>query len=286
MPIFLILSSGTVLIEFLPPVMREGLVGLGHAVDVVFLLNRSAAHIGGIVQFIRQLFRHALLGARPRLRDDPANCQRGPPVLRHFDGHLVVGASHPPRLHLQQRLGVFHRLLEGLERIVAGALPQLVHGVIGNSLGGVLLALPHQGVHELLHQGRVVDRIRHYFTNNGSSSAWHTYLRFGPLGSVLRPALFAVGHAGRIQRPANHVIPHTGEVLHTAPANQHDGVLLQVVTYARNISRHFDPVGQPHARHLSQRRIRLLGGGSVDARAYSALLRAAIERRARGLPAR
>jgi len=45
-----------------PPVMRESLVGLGHAVDVVLLLNRSAAHVGGIVQFIRQLFRMPFSG--------------------------------------------------------------------------------------------------------------------------------------------------------------------------------------------------------------------------------
>jgi hypothetical protein len=56
--------------------------------------------------------------------------------------------------------------------------------------------------------------------------------------------------------------------------------------YARNVGRHFDPLGQPHARHFSQRRLRLLGSGSVHARANSALLWAAVERRTRGLPAR
>ena len=46
-----------------------------------------------------------------------------------------------------------------------------------------------------------------------------------------------------------------------------------------------DSVGEPHAGHFSQRRIRLLGSGSVHARTNSALLRAAIQRRAGSFPA-
>ena len=110
--------------------------------------------------------------------NEPAHRQRRTPVLRHFDRHLIVGAAHAPRLHFEQRLGVLHGLLESLQRIVAGALAQLLHGFVEDTLRGVLLALPHHGVHELLHQGGVVHRIRRYLTNYGSSSAWHTFLRF------------------------------------------------------------------------------------------------------------
>src|ERR1017187_4845627 len=285
MPIFLILSSGTNLIKRLPPVMRKGLVGLGHAVYIVPFLDRSSTHVGGVVQFVRQFLAHALLRARPRVADDPAHSQRGPAVLRHLDRHLVVGPAHAPRLHFQQRLGVFYGLLESLERIVAGALAQLVHGLVEDPLGGLLLACPHHGIDELLHQGGVVDRVRRYFTNDGSSSSWHTFLRFGTLGSIFRPALPAVCHARGIQCAANDVVTHTGEILHAATANEHDRVLLQVVPDPGYISGYFDSVGQPDARDFPQRRVRLLGGGCIHARANSALLRAALERRAGGLPA-
>src|ERR1700681_1271761 len=52
-----------------------------------------------------------------------------------------------------------------------------------------------------------------------------------------------------------------------------------------NVRGDLDSIGEPDAGHLPQRRIRLLGGGSVHTRTNSALLRAAIERRARCLPA-
>src|SRR5207245_9807457 len=112
------------------------------------------------------------------------------------------------------------------------------------------------------------------------------FLRFRPLGPVSRPALFAVGHAGGIQSAADDVVTHAGEILHTAPADQHDGVLLQVVPDPGNISGYFDSVGEPHAGHFPQRRIRLLRGRSVYSSTNAALLRAAIERRTGSFPAR
>src|SRR5215469_11823838 len=111
------------------------------------------------------------------------------------------------------------------------------------------------------------------------------YLRFRPLGSVFRSSLAAVGYACGIQRAADHVIAHAGKVLHTAPADQHDRVLLQVVADARDVRGHFDSISKPHAGDFPQRRIRLLGSGGVYAGAHPALLRTAIERRARSLPA-
>ena len=108
----------------------------------------------------------------------------------------------------------------------------------------------------------------------------------GPFGRLApyfdRPCLRSA-HAGRIQRPAHHVIAHARQILHAAAADQHDGVFLQIVADAGNVSGHFDPVGQPHARHLPQRRIGLLGRGGVHARTHAALLRAGLQRRTGGL---
>src|SRR5438128_11120158 len=61
-------------------------------------------------------------------------------------------------------------------------------------------------------------------------------------------------------------------------------MLLQIVADAWDIRGHFDSVGQPHAGHFPQRRIRLLGSGGVHARANPTLMRAAVERRTGGLP--
>src|SRR5438477_5585024 len=78
------------------------------------------------------------------------------------------------------------------------------------------------------------------------------------LRAVLGPALLAPRHTGRIQRPADDVISHSREVFHTTPADEHDRVLLQIVALARDVAGDLQPVREPHARHLAQRRIRLL----------------------------
>src|SRR5207248_1059340 len=110
-----------------------------------------------------------------------------------------------------------------------------------------------------------------------------TLLSFGPLGSVLRAALFASGDADGVQGTADHVIAHAGQVLDAAAADQHDRVLLQVVADARDVCRYFDPVGQADTRYFSQRRVRLFRRLGIDARSNPALLRTRLERRARRL---
>src|ERR1700676_2339053 len=62
-------------------------------------------------------------------------------------------------------------------------------------------------------------------------------------------------------------------------------MLLQVVPDAGDVGIHLDPVGQPHARDLAQRRVGLLGRGGLHLRAYAALLRRAFERTRFGLEA-
>src|SRR6185437_8672974 len=50
-----------------------------------------------------------------------------------------------------------------------------------------------------------------------------------PLGAVLGAPLLAIADAGAVERAAHRVIAHTGQVLDAAAADQHHGVLLQVV---------------------------------------------------------
>src|SRR5919108_6019795 len=76
----------------LPPVVREGLVRLRHAVDVVLLLVRATLLVESIRELGRKLLRHALLAALASSLDEPAQRESPRPPLRHLDRNLVVGA--------------------------------------------------------------------------------------------------------------------------------------------------------------------------------------------------
>src|SRR5271169_2141531 len=144
----------------LPAIVRKGLIGLGHAMHVVLLLNRCATAIGRVQQLVGQLVDHALFATPAAVLQNPADGQRNPAVSIHLHRHLVVGAAHAAGLYFQHRLGVLHRLLEQLEGLVAALFFKLLHGVIEDGLGGALLPIPHHGVHKLVNQGGLVDRIR------------------------------------------------------------------------------------------------------------------------------
>src|SRR3984957_9970669 len=92
------------------------------------------------------------------------------------------------------------------------------------------------------------------------------------LRAVLRAALATVLHTDRIQRAADHVIANTREILDAAAANQHHRMLLQVMANARYIGVDLIAVGEPDARNLAQRRVRLLGRSRLDLGADAALL--------------
>src|ERR1700674_6132484 len=104
MPMFLQRSNGTVLgtafysfrAPILPPVMREGLIGLGHAMYIFFLLDGGAFSVGGVQQFVAQLVDHASFRAPARIRQQPADRERCAPVGIHFHGHLIVRAADAP----------------------------------------------------------------------------------------------------------------------------------------------------------------------------------------------
>src|ERR1700740_1657575 len=83
----------------LPAIVREGLVGFGHAVDVFLLLNRAAAAVGGVHQFFGQLVDHRLTGACARVKNQPANGQRLAAKRIDLDRNLIVGTANAPRLH-------------------------------------------------------------------------------------------------------------------------------------------------------------------------------------------
>src|SRR5688572_27943432 len=68
----------------LPAVVREGLVGLRHPVDVVLLLERPALLVQRVHELAGELRRHALLAALARCLHDPAQRERARPALWHL----------------------------------------------------------------------------------------------------------------------------------------------------------------------------------------------------------
>src|SRR5882724_6144274 len=263
--------------------MREGLVRFSHAVYIFFLLDGGAFTVGGVEQFVGELVFHSLFGAAAAIRQQPADGERGATVGIHFDRNLIVRATDAAGLDFEQRLGILDGLLEQLDSLVAALFLHLLHGVVEDALGGGLLAAPHHRVHELGDQGGVVDGIscyftlryvafsRHYFFCSGAKP--QTFLRLRALGSVLGARLLAVGDAGGVERAAHNVITDTRQVFHAAAADEHDGVLLQVVADAGDVSGDFNAVGEANARDFAQRRVRLLGGLRVDAGTDTTLLR-------------
>ena len=93
------------------------------------------------------------------------------------------------------------------------------------------------------------------------------------LSTVLGTTLGTAGNTSGIQCTTYDVITYTGEVLHTTAANQHDAVLLQVVTLTGNVTVDFLLVSQTNTGYLTHSRIRLLRSRCVDTNAYAATLR-------------
>src|SRR5512143_973697 len=106
---------------------------------------------------------------------------------------------------------------------------------------------------------------------------------FRCLRSVFGAALFAVCNPHGIERAPHDVVPDARKVLDPASPDEHDGMLLQVVSYARNIRRDLHSVREPHPGDFSKGRVRLLRRRRIDPDADPTLLGATFERGALGL---
>src|SRR5690554_5642712 len=101
---------------------------------------------------------------------------------------------------------------------------------------------------------------------------------FGAFCTVLRACLFAVFDPLQIERAAHNVVANTGQVFDTAAAHEHNGVLLQVVTFTTDVRNNFVTVGEANLGYFTQGRVRFLGGGGVHTGAHAATLRAVFKR--------
>src|SRR5262249_29875061 len=233
--------------------------------DRVPLASRGVQNLGG--EFVN----HRLLASFTRVRHEPAHGQRDAACGADFDRDLIIGATDALRFDLDLRLKVINRLLEDLQRVFLRTLFDLVKSLVDDALGHRLLAVPHHRVDEFGDERAVVNRIGQDFAFWDFSSSWHISFLIrvnaatgprlaGPLAAptsgllllsslrgpgrralfrtfraVFRAPLFAVGHANRIERAAHDVITNARQVFHTAPANQHYRVLLQVVADAGDV---------------------------------------------------
>src|SRR5204863_5262303 len=93
-----------------------------------------------------------------------------------LDRHLVVRAADAPRLHLEARLAVVDRLLEDLERIVAGLVLHDGEAAVEDRLRRAALAVAHDGAQELGDQRAAVHRIRRNFALGDFASTGHRIL--------------------------------------------------------------------------------------------------------------
>src|SRR5215831_2849470 len=102
----------------LPAVVREGLVCLRHPVRVLLLLDRPAAPVDRIDDLTGEPLGHRLLGALPRVLNEPAHGERDPSLRTDLDGHLVRRATDPARSDLDEGLHLLERALEDAEGIL------------------------------------------------------------------------------------------------------------------------------------------------------------------------
>src|SRR5438046_8701473 len=83
-----------------PAVMSKSLVGFGHPVCIVLLLDRAASVVCGIQQLRRQPLDHGLLTSLARIADEPAKTQVALTIAIIVYQHLVIGADDTPRIAL------------------------------------------------------------------------------------------------------------------------------------------------------------------------------------------
>src|SRR3954453_15153501 len=188
-PMFRTRSSPTTVCSFvlkfpflpLPAVVREGLVGLRHPVDVVLPLERPALLVEGVHDLVCELRAHALLAALARIRHEPAHGERAGPALRPLHRHLVVRATDTAAANLEDRGDRLHGLLEHLDRRTAGLRADLLQRVVDDRLGGRLLAVEHHLVDHLGDERAVVDGVAARNSGLDLGTARHYEpLRFAP----------------------------------------------------------------------------------------------------------
>ena len=176
----------------------------------------------------------------------------------------------PSSISMLMNLASNSLLCFGSGRIWRRAATRLLGMGKGSDLAtGVLFGVWACGVRSGLAQGGL---------DGPTSCPWS---RGGPslraLGAVLGAALPTLIDTGGVQGAAHGVVAHARQVLDTTATDEHDRVLLEVVTLAADVGGDLESVGQAHAGDLTQGGVGLLGGRRIDAGADAALLRTGLQ---------
>jgi hypothetical protein len=99
----------------------------------------------------------------------------------------------------------------------------------------------------------------------------------GALHAVLRSALPTTIDAEAVEGAADDVVPDAGKVTDSTTTHEHNGMLLQVVSFATDVRRDFLAVGETNTSHLAKRRVGLLGSDGSNLKAYTASLRTGVK---------
>src|SRR5246127_2027722 len=131
--------------RYLPAIMREGAVCLGHLVGVLASFDGGPEAVAGIHDLVCQALDHGLLPTLPGEADEPAQRQGVGPPGPHLDGHLIRGTTDSAAAHLQGWLDIVQGPLQRDHRIGAGLFAGLFERCIYNALGQGFLPL-HQNL--------------------------------------------------------------------------------------------------------------------------------------------
>src|SRR5215211_4161569 len=99
--------------------MREGFIGLGHAVDVVLPLPGAALLLVGIENLRGETLGHRVLATGAGELDQPADREGAGATGGNLDRDLVGGTADTAGANLKDRGQGFDRRLEDLDRIFA-----------------------------------------------------------------------------------------------------------------------------------------------------------------------
>src|SRR5690606_40725106 len=87
--------------RFLPAVVCEGLVGLGHLVSVFATLHSGTQTVRCVQDLVHQTFDHGLLAASLRVANQPAQSQCGCTAWLDLNRNLVGSATNAAGTNLE-----------------------------------------------------------------------------------------------------------------------------------------------------------------------------------------
>src|ERR1044072_6617852 len=101
---------------------------------IVLLLHGVPAISGCLEDLGRETIRHDYFAAPTRVRDNPTNSQGAAPLRVNFNWNLVGRTTNASRLNFDRGLHVVDGAFENLQRLLAGLIGDMAHGVVENAL--------------------------------------------------------------------------------------------------------------------------------------------------------